>query len=245
VLGRVAERAFHDAESRAAFAGSQLAAAIVEVPRERFVRLDDVGDSAYDVALALDSSGLATVSAMHAYVRTFTLAGIGEGQRVLDLGGGSGYGAALLRRLVGEQGKVVTVEVDPAHAATAASLLSSDVTVLTGDGLAAETLARAAEAAGGPFDAVVAGFALPGQVPASLGAVLRVGGVVVAPVDAEGSQRLVRATWDGARLESTPHEQVIYVPFRASVAREAAPTPPASDPEPARKKKLKVLGADA
>ena len=104
---------------------------------------------------------------------------------------------------------------------------------------------RAAEAAGGPFDAVVAGFALPGQVPASLGAVLRVGGVVVAPVDAEGSQRLVRATWDGARLESTPHEQVIYVPFRASVAREAAPTPPASDPEPARKKKLKVLGADA
>ncbi len=176
VLGRVAERAFHDAESRAAFAGSQLAAAIVEVPRERFVRLDDVGDSAYDVALALDSSGLATVSAMHAYVRTFTLAGIGEGQRVLDLGGGSGYGAALLRRLVGEQGKVVTVEVDPAHAATAASLLSSDVTVLTGDGLAAETLARAAEAAGGPFDAVVAGFALPGQVPASLGAVLRVGG---------------------------------------------------------------------
>ncbi|MBK6520276.1 MAG: hypothetical protein IPG04_40670 [Polyangiaceae bacterium] len=121
--GRVAERAFHDAESRAAFAGSQLAAAIVEV-LESASSASMTWVPAHDVALALDSSGLATVSAMHAYVRDPSpWRASGKASVSSTSGGGSGCGAALLRRLVGEQGKVVTVEVDPAHAATAASLL--------------------------------------------------------------------------------------------------------------------------
>src|SRR5690606_6069636 len=89
-------------------------AAIVEVPRERFVPSDQISESVTDVAIALDDSGAATVSAMHAYARSFSLLQVGPGDRVLDLGAGTGYGTALLGSLVGEDGRVWAIELDPA-----------------------------------------------------------------------------------------------------------------------------------
>jgi protein-L-isoaspartate O-methyltransferase len=89
-------------------------AALREVPRERFVPTDQVGESVRDVAIGLDESDLATVSAMHAYARSFSLLDVGPGDRVLDLGAGTGYGSALLRELVGERGSVIAIEIDAA-----------------------------------------------------------------------------------------------------------------------------------
>jgi protein-L-isoaspartate(D-aspartate) O-methyltransferase len=61
-----------------------------------------------------------------------------RGQRVLEIGAGSGYNAALIAHLVGDRGTVRTVEIDPdiserAHARLAAIGLSR-VTVVCGDG---------------------------------------------------------------------------------------------------------------
>ena len=84
------------------------------MPREQFVPLDEILPSTRDEAVRLDGTGEATVSAMHAYARSFTLARVAAGQRVLDLGGGTGYGAALLSRVVGDAGVVVSVELDGA-----------------------------------------------------------------------------------------------------------------------------------
>ena len=41
------------------------------------------------------------------------------GMRVLEIGAGTGYNAALLERIVGPEGRVVSVDVDPATAAEA------------------------------------------------------------------------------------------------------------------------------
>ena len=60
------------------------------------------------------------------------------GQRVLEIGAGTGYNAALLRELVGPEGKVVTVEIQPDVSEEAASNLGragyADVLVVSGDG---------------------------------------------------------------------------------------------------------------
>ncbi len=217
-----------DAEAAATFLASPLGRALLETPRERFVPADLVLEATRDEALALDDTGLATVSAFHAYARSFTLAGIAEGARVLDLGGGTGYGAAILGRLVGESGRVVSIEVDPRLAAVARSVIDklerSNVEVVAGDATEPRTL-EAAREAGGPFDAIVWGFAVD-ALPASWGRMLREGGVAVGPVGSTESQRLVRSRYIGDAFgPPEEHEAVLYVRARRP---EEVPAPPAS-----------------
>jgi len=87
--------------------------AVRDVPRERFVPLEALPDAHLDRALPLDEEGHATVSAMHAYVAQFRALALGPGDALVDLGGGSGYGAALAAEVVGPAGTVLTLEIDP------------------------------------------------------------------------------------------------------------------------------------
>ena len=61
------------------------------------------------------------------------------GQRILEIGTGSGYNAALLAQLVGSSGQVITIERDATLAAMAASALAQEigptVTIVVGDGV--------------------------------------------------------------------------------------------------------------
>ncbi len=222
-LERVARTLHPEEDASRELLASPLGRALAEVPRERYVLADQVLESTRDVALPLDASGLATISALHAYVRTFSLAGVGEGSRVLDLGGGTGYGASLLDRVVGEAGRVVTVELDPRLAARARSLVGERITVVAGDARSPDVLAEAGRA-GGPFDAVVWGFAVE-QIPEAWGALLREGGVAVGPVGDASAQRLSRARWNGAAFDDPElQETVVYV--RARTADEVAPREP-------------------
>ncbi|HEY4116612.1 MAG TPA: methyltransferase domain-containing protein, partial [Byssovorax sp.] len=194
------------------------------IPRERFVPLTEIAASVRDEAIPLDGSGLATVSAMHAYALTYALADVGVGARVLDLGAGTGYGAALLARLVGPSGRVHAVEIDPKLARRAAVLLapSVHVEVVVGD-----ALAPVADAGG--FDRVVFGFAIA-ALPTWLEA-LGEGAVVVAPIAQGGEQHLTRFVRGSIGWSSTRHDRVIYVPARTSAPVEG----PAPTPEPARR----------
>lgn len=199
-------------------------AAIAAVPRELFVPLDEIEASTRDVAIALDDSGLATVSAMHAYARAFRLLEVGEGDRVLDLGGGTGYGAALLRELVGATGEVVSVEIDPGLSARArVNLEGRRVCVIEGDALDPATWGEHARG----IDKVVVGFALAGLPAAWLGA-LAPGTVIVAPVRSGETTRMVRARHGGDRFDEESLEEVRYVaarrPVRVEVRDQAAPT---------------------
>ncbi len=213
-LPLVLSRAFRDAFERDAFLASPLATALVEVPREQFVPLDEILPSTRDEAVRLDGTGEATVSAMHAYARSFTLARVAAGQRVLDLGGGTGYGAALLSRVVGDAGVVVSVELD--GALTRARAHAPHVISLVGDALDPAVLAEARERAGGPFDAIVVGFALAEPVGEKLLALLGPNGSVVAPVVDGSVQRLTRTTRKAGQARETEcFEDVFYVRQRA------------------------------
>ena len=87
--------------------------ALLEVPRERFVQPVDIERSADDIPLPLDASGLATISAPHAYLLSYRLLGLAPGDCLVELGTGSGYGAALAAFIVGPEGRVLTFEIDP------------------------------------------------------------------------------------------------------------------------------------
>lgn len=162
--------------------------ALLHVPRERFVLPEDIALSADDAPLPLDREGLATVSAPHAYLLTYALLQLGEGDRLLELGTGTGYGAVIASEIVGPSGHVDSIEIDPDLAARALRLQSllqgggsRRITLYQGDACAiAPLLLRSLPEPRPPIKVAVT-FALH-AVPAALVAALPEGARLVAPV---------------------------------------------------------------
>lgn len=95
--------------------GSKLAEALRKVPRELFMPERHVEDSYSDDAFPIPpfSSKDQTISAPYTYPLFYRPLELEEGDLFLEIGTGSGYGAALAREMVGEEGKVVTIEINP------------------------------------------------------------------------------------------------------------------------------------
>ncbi len=150
--------------------------AFEDVPRDRFVDEDDADVAYDDCALPLGITGEA-ISDPYATAWLLQAAEIRPGQRVLDVGTGSGYLAALAAHM----GALVhTVERNPelvARAAVVLAALAPTVTVHHGDGW--DGLPSQA-----PFDRVVVGCAAPEPSPHWL-AQLAPDGLLVAQVGAE------------------------------------------------------------
>jgi protein-L-isoaspartate(D-aspartate) O-methyltransferase len=185
---------------------------MLAVRRERFVREEDANRAYDDIPLPLDADergGHATISAPHAYVLSFDLAHLSPGDRLLELGAGTGYGAALAAHIVGPDGRVVTVEIDPLLAARAKELLADlpNVAVIEADAM---TLTE--EWSG--TNKVIVTFAIP-RIPEAWLERVPEGGVLVAPVGPpETAQRLVRVRRADGALEHSAHGAVRYVANR-------------------------------
>jgi ubiquinone/menaquinone biosynthesis C-methylase UbiE len=112
--------------------------------------------------------------------RLFRDAGLGAGQRVLDIGSGAGDVALLAARLVGENGQVVGVDRD-AIALTKARMRALEAGIKNVKFIEGDILELTAAA---PFDAVIGRFILqfmpdPMAVLRTLAALTRPGGVIV------------------------------------------------------------------
>jgi protein-L-isoaspartate(D-aspartate) O-methyltransferase len=146
------------------------------------------------------------------------------GQRVLEIGAGTGYNAALLGQLVGAAGRVTSVEVDRGTLTEARERLRAfrdrPVTLAHGDG-------RQGEPAGAPYDRIMVTAATPDLEPAWLEQ-LAPGGVLLAPVSlAPGLAYLVRGTPSAGGLAGRLTRPAYFMPLRAegSVAAEERPEP--------------------
>ncbi|WP_394826854.1 protein-L-isoaspartate O-methyltransferase [Pendulispora albinea] len=191
--------------------------ALLEAPRERFVRLQDLPRSYEDVPLPLDDEGLSTISAPHAYLLSFRVLDLREGDALIELGTGSGYGAALASDIVGDEGSVRTFEIDERLASRATRLLleRSNVQVFHLD-------ATESAPVWGSFTKVVATFAVD-PVPDAWLHALPIGGVLVTPIGPrDRDQRLVRIIRTESEFLTSDHGGVRYVSNRSTIppARE-------------------------
>jgi protein-L-isoaspartate(D-aspartate) O-methyltransferase len=199
---------------------ARYAPALLVTPRERFVLPEDMAASAADAPALLDAEGLATVSAPHAYLLSYGLLGLGEGDHLVELGTGTGYGVALASHIVGPEGRVTSIEIDPALHARAARLLAepgahgpAPVTLLCGDAreLTAGVLAAAPREA---LVEVTVTYALA-ETPEWLLAALPDGARLVAPVGrGEEDQILLRWSRDRGTTRRSVHGSVRYVAER-------------------------------
>jgi protein-L-isoaspartate(D-aspartate) O-methyltransferase len=182
-----------------------------DVARERFVPLDAVAKSVLDEPVALDETGMATVSAMHAYALSYELLNVVAGDTILDFGSGTGYGCALLSQLVGPSGHVYGIEIDPRLVNLAQEELgaSTNVTVITGNATFANTWPVKLPVK------ITVGFAL-NEVPLDWAEYVGQGAVVVCPIREGDLQTLVRITF-GDSITVERFHNVWYVSQRDSV----------------------------
>ncbi len=194
----------------------QVIAAIAALPRHWFTPPEARALAYDDEALAIGVGQ--TISQPRVVAAMLTALHLKPGMRVLDLGAGSGYAAALLAKLVGLSGHVLAIErqgalIDRTAAALAAAAIldpeMARVDLRHGDGLAVTD---------GPFDAIHVACALE-KLPENLPKRLAVGGRLVAPVGPHaGVQKLIvlRADAEGLREENDLGE-VLFVPGLSGV----------------------------
>jgi protein-L-isoaspartate(D-aspartate) O-methyltransferase len=177
--------------------------ALREVPRERFVPPDRQKEAWDNIALPIGSEQ--TISQPLVVARMCELLALRGGERVLDVGTGSGYHAAMLARLAAH---VWSIEVHPELTERAAASLAEagieNVTLLVGDGSLGHPPAA-------PYDAVNVAAAMA-SVPPALPAQLAEGGRLVGPVGG-ADQRLVLLRREPAGLHESHHERVRFVPL--------------------------------
>ena len=157
--------------------------AMANVPRERFVPAQTIDRAYRDGALAIGHGQ--TISQPWIVARMSELLTLEGPERVLEVGTGSGYGAAVLAHLCAH---VVSVERLPALSAEAGEALSAlnirNVELRIGDGCAGVP-DRA------PFDAIcVTASAAGAEPPAALVDQLAPGAPLVCPLDRDGEEHL-------------------------------------------------------
>ncbi len=186
--------------------------AMEEIPREEFVQETDRIAAYHDSALPIACGQTISQPFVVAYM-TEQLQ-LAKGHRVLEIGTGSGYQAAVLSRLAGE---VLTIERYRTLADTARARLERlgcfNVEVMFGDGFDLP-------AGAGHFDRIIATAAIE-QLPESLVERLEEGGVLIAPIGPHhGVQTLVRLTRTEGGIERKALVDVRFVPALPGVARE-------------------------
>jgi protein-L-isoaspartate(D-aspartate) O-methyltransferase len=186
--------------------------AMEEVPREKFVMPDHVGSAYSDRAMPIMCGQ--TISQPYVVAYMTEALGVEPHHRVLEIGTGSGYQAAVLSRLAAT---VTSIERYRTLADAARIRLKAlgydDVEVIAGDGMVG-----APERA--PFDRIMVTAAAE-EIPEALTEQLPVGGIMVLPLGRQdGAQTLIRLTRTDKGLEHTDLIGVRFVPLLPGQARE-------------------------
>lgn len=181
-----------------------------EVPRDAFCLREDSSGAFEDQVLPLrEGTTLTRPSVLGAMLQALALA---PGDRVLEIGSGSGYSTALLCELAGSvRGWEVDSALVPRARETLQKLGYANATLLTGDG-------RQGDYDHAPYDAIVLHCAVPYISPALLDQ-LAVGARLVAPVGGSSDQRLLLFR---SNQQSAEQERALF-PVRFIAARSPQP----------------------
>jgi protein-L-isoaspartate(D-aspartate) O-methyltransferase len=196
----------------------EVADAFRNVPRHVFVPEVDpaqaYADEAIPVKWAADGRAISSSSQPAIMAVMLEQLRLEPGQRVLEIGTGTGYNAALLARLVGETGAVVTVDIDEGLADAARQRLIATgypaVVVATGDGAAGWP-------GGAPYDRVIVTASARDLAPGWISQ-LGDGARLVVPLSLRGVMQSVAFVRAGDHLVSTSVVPCGFMPLQGELA---------------------------
>jgi len=193
-------------------------AAFRAVPRELFLPGIPAAQAYHDEAVVTlwdsDRRPLSSSSQPSIMAAMLEQLAVQPGDRVLEVGAGTGYNAALLAHLAGASGHVVCVDIDEQVARQARAILDragrSTVEVIHADGVAGW-------AAGAPYDRIILTASARDLAPAWLAQLTRTGRLVL-PLSLRGMQRSVAFVRDGEHLTSHSIVNCGFMPLRGALA---------------------------
>lgn len=196
----------------------EVAEAFGTVPRHLFVPEVDparaYADEPIPVKWGADGRPLSSSSQPAIMAIMLELLRLAPGQRVLEIGTGTGYNAALLAHLVGGTGAVVTVDIDEGLAAAARQRLHAAgypaVEVIGGDGAAGWP-------GGAPYDRIIVTASARDLAPAWTGQ-LRDRGRLLVPLSLRGMQQVVAFERAGDHLVSASVVPGGFMPLTGQLA---------------------------
>lgn len=178
--------------------------AVMRVPRHFFFPAD-FEDKAYEnIAFPID--GGQTISQPYTVARQTELLDIKKGDRVLEVGTGSGYQAAILHVLGAEVVTIETVRELHEKSKSLFAKLGMRIHTVLGDG-------SAGHARMGPYDKIILTAAAP-QVHEHLARQLKIGGKLVAPVGEKAVQKMILIIRLGENeYDQSEHGTFTFVPL--------------------------------
>ncbi|MBI2575646.1 protein-L-isoaspartate(D-aspartate) O-methyltransferase [Candidatus Woesearchaeota archaeon] len=187
----------------------RLLKAFLSVPRELFVK-DIPTEEVYEDRPKPIGEGQTISQPTTVMIMTEALE-VKAGQKILEVGAGSGWQAALLGKMAGRKGKVYSIEMIHSLAEFAKNNLvkarAGNVSVVEGDG--SKGLSNEA-----PFDRILVTAACP-KIPRDLITQLKDPGILVAPVGGiNGSQKMVKLRKNKGKITKETLGDFSFVPLR-------------------------------
>jgi protein-L-isoaspartate(D-aspartate) O-methyltransferase len=197
-------------------------AALRRVPRHRFLPATTIEDAYADQSVTTKPGRdrpLSCASQPTIVATMLEQLDARPGDRILEVGAGTGYNAALLAELVGETGEVTTIDIYPDVAEQARHALTANgyghVRVVAGDGALGDP-ARA------PYDRIIVAVG-PGDIPPAWIDQLVFGGRLVVPLQWRGQARSIAFDHDAGHLRSDSSQLCGFIPMLGQTAERSGP----------------------
>lgn len=186
----------------------RLIKAFEKIPREKFVKKEHIDEAYGDYPLSIGEGQ--TISQPTTVVLMTEALELKEGDKVLEIGAGSGYQAAIIANIVGQKGKVISTEIVPELVEFAQEnikrLKIKNIKVVKHDG----SKGYKKEA---PYDKIIVTAGCP-EIPKPLIKQLKENGIIVAPVSNLNDQIMIKARKKGNKLIEEKLGYFMFVPLK-------------------------------